>query len=187
MTHRNSSNRSIRIFTLALASVLVALLAVGCASNRTAGERLDDSTITTKVKAKLTADPQVNPFEIDVDTENGVVRLSGVVENADARSEAVKLAADTRGVVRVIDELEAGDQSFGEKVDDATITTKIEAKLAADPEINPFEIDVDTVRGVVTLSGTVHEAAQRAEAERIALETKGVRDVRNRIELERGS
>lgn len=71
----------------------------------------------------------------------------------------------------------------GQQARDAAITTKVKAKLSADPEINPFNIDVDTVNGVVTLSGAVRTEQTRMEAERLARNTGDVRDVVNRIEV----
>lgn len=97
--------------TLALLVVIVAL--AGCSSTRTVGEQVDDATITTKVKSKITADPQVNPFNIDVDTVDGVVTLSGEVETETARAEAGKLAADTEGVVRVVNDIRVGGGGSG--------------------------------------------------------------------------
>lgn len=61
--------------------------------------------------------------------------------------------------------------------DDAAITAKIKTKLAADPEINPFTIDVDTVNGQVTLNGVVKTEAQKAEAIKHARQTRGVTEV----------
>lgn len=80
-------------------------------------------------------------------------------------------------------ENQADDATIGEDIDDAWIVTKIKAKLTADPEINPFNIDVDAVQGVVTLSGTVEKGIARDEAEKLALDTKGVREVHNEIKV----
>lgn len=66
---------------------------------------------------------------------------------------------------------------------DAVITTKVETKLVADPTLNPFEIKVETSHGVVSLSGTVGEAGDRDQAERVAMDTGGVRSVINNIEV----
>jgi hyperosmotically inducible protein len=66
---------------------------------------------------------------------------------------------------------------------DAGITSKIKAKFVADPEINPFNISVETEEGVVYLTGRVHTEAIKEEAERLALDTNGVRQVVNQIEV----
>lgn len=159
------------------------LLGFACASTRSAGTQLDDSTISTRVKSKLAADPEVNPFNIDVDTFDGVVTLRGRVEDERAESMALSLARSTSGVVDVIDEIEIGTKRMAERGSDAWITTKIKSKLAGDPEVNPFNIDVDVDDGRVILSGRVRNARAKTEAEKLATDTAGVVEVDNRIEV----
>lgn len=67
-----------------------------------------DAEVTAKVKARLTADPEVNPFQIDVDTIDGTVTLSGVVDSARQKEEAESLARGTEGVVAVVNNLQVG-------------------------------------------------------------------------------
>jgi hyperosmotically inducible protein len=69
---------------------------------------------------------------------------------------------------------------------DATINTAVKNKLAADPTTSAAKIDVDTSNGVVTLSGKVPTAAEKSEAERIARNTQGVRQVVNNVSVEGG-
>jgi hyperosmotically inducible protein len=166
-----------------IVSLAVLMMLGACSSTQTTGEEIDDAVITSKVKAKLAADPEVNPFEIDVDTLNRVVYLRGTVETRAAMREAEKLARTTSGVLGVVNELNLGDHTFREGLNDATLATKIKAKLAADPDINPFDIDVDADLGVITLHGQVRTVEQKREAEEIARGTDGVRKVRNKIEV----
>ena len=174
-----NTHRLLKTLTLALAVALT----LGCATTRAPNTQMSDAAITAKIKSRITADPELNPFEIDVDTQNRVVRLSGTVETADDRAEAERLARSTKGVSDVRNDIELGDPTFAENVDDAWILTKIKAKLAADPEINPMNIDVDVVRGVVTLSGTVAKEKARSEAEELARSTRGVKSVKNLIDV----
>lgn len=67
-----------------------------------------DAGITAKVKAKLTADPEINPLRIDVDTLDGRVTLSGKVRTEHQREEAESLARGTEGVLEVVNLLEVG-------------------------------------------------------------------------------
>ena len=99
-----------RILLLVLAVVAVTSL-VACSSTTTAGTQVDDAAITAAVKSKLAADGDINPFNIDVDTNEGVVTLQGRVEKAEARAEAEELARTTDGVKRVINLIKVGDQS----------------------------------------------------------------------------
>ena len=79
--------------------------------------------------------------------------------------------------------LERANERVEPYVRDAELTAKVKAKLTADPEINPFQIDVDTVDGKVTLTGKVTTERQREEAEHLARGTEGVLDVVNNLEV----
>jgi osmotically-inducible protein OsmY len=70
-------------------------------AQRSVGEVIDDALITTKVKASLAADPQVSALAINVDTANGVVSLTGVVESEQERQRAIQLTQAIGGVKQV--------------------------------------------------------------------------------------
>jgi len=166
------------------ATLALVFLTVSCASNKPLGVQFDDAAITAAVKTKLAADPEINPFRINVDVESGVVRLSGLVEKDTTRFEAEKLARGTDGVKDVINNVTVGEKTLGSRWEDTTIATKVKSKLTADPEINPFNITVEVQQGVVTLFGRVKSANHRDEAEKLATNTEGVIRVQNLLELE---
>ena len=87
--------------------VLVGAL-TGCESltGKTAGQTMSDASITTAVQTKLTKDHLSNFPRIDVDTERGVVNLSGIVETTAQRDQAERLARQVEGVVRVTNNLQ---------------------------------------------------------------------------------
>lgn len=90
------------LFALALASIL------GCASTSTqegTGEYVDDTVITTKVKAAIFGEPTLKSTEIKVETFKGVVQLSGFVSSAAAENKAVELARSVKGVKSVKDDM----------------------------------------------------------------------------------
>jgi hyperosmotically inducible protein len=80
---------------------------VGQAADR-AGAVAKDAAITTAVKSKLLADPDVGGLKIDVDTRGGVVTLTGTVASRAEADQAVKIARGTDGVDRVMDNLKVG-------------------------------------------------------------------------------
>jgi len=87
------------IFTGALAFTMV-----GCASGpqkESAGEYVDDSMITAKVKAAFAADSNVKATEINVETFKGDVQLSGFVSDAGDAQKAVAIARGVKGVTSV--------------------------------------------------------------------------------------
>jgi len=65
----------------------------------------DDAAITAKVKAAILAEPGLKSLQINVDTKDGTVTLSGIVDNADLRERAKQLASSTAGVKGVVDQL----------------------------------------------------------------------------------
>jgi hyperosmotically inducible protein len=70
-------------------------------AQRSAGDVIDDSLITTKIKARFAADPQVSALAINIDTANGIVSLTGVVDSEQARQRAIQLSQGTEGVKQV--------------------------------------------------------------------------------------
>ncbi len=165
--------------------VLVATLgAFACSTTQPPGEQVNDAALTTKVKAKLAADPEINPFKIDVDTDNGMVTLRGRVDEEGDRTEAVKLARQTSGVRGVHDEIQVGAAPVDEAPGaDAAIATAVKAKLAADPDVSSLNVDVDVEDGVVTLSGVVRSDYAKTHAEELAEKVGGVRSVNNEIQV----
>jgi len=87
--------------------VLAAFLAVAGPAwaaepdTHTAGEIIDDTLITTKVKAALVADPITKAHQISVDTFKGTVKLSGNVDTAEAERRAVEVARGVKGATTV--------------------------------------------------------------------------------------
>jgi hyperosmotically inducible periplasmic protein len=74
-----------------------------------------------------------------------------------------------------------------EGVSDASITTKVKSKLAADTRTSAVKIEVDTVNGVVTLTGAVPSAAEKAAAGEIAKATEDVKSVTNNLTVQPGT
>jgi hypothetical protein len=68
-------------------------------------EKLDDTALTSKIKAKMVLDDTVKARDINVTTHDGVVTLSGEVDTVDAHDRAIRLARETAGVTDVVDRL----------------------------------------------------------------------------------
>ena len=79
--------------------------------------------------------------------------------------------------------LTACGKTTGETIDDATITARVKTSLLNDPLTQGLRIDVDTFKGVVTLSGGVKSAAERDKAIDIARKTPGVVDVKSTLQI----
>ncbi|MET0381867.1 MAG: BON domain-containing protein [Burkholderiaceae bacterium] len=72
-------------------------------------------------------------------------------------------------------------ETVGSYADDSIVTTKVKAKFADDPTVSAMSIKVDTMKGVVQLSGFAKSAEERMMAERLARNTAGVNEVHNNI------
>ena len=80
----------------------------GCQAmtGQTMGETIDDSYITSSVKTQLASDKLVSLTRVDVETNNGVVYLTGQVRTAEQRSHIGSLASEVKGVKRVVNNLQ---------------------------------------------------------------------------------
>ena len=98
--------RSFRISAL----ILIVIVAVGAfaasAQQRSVGQVIDDATITTEIKAKLTADALSNLTKIGVLTRDGVVTLTGDVDSLERKARAVQIASSVRGVRQIVDNVQ---------------------------------------------------------------------------------
>jgi hyperosmotically inducible protein len=154
-----------------------------------------DAGVTTNVKTRLAADDLVKARQIDVDTRDRVVTLSGEVQSAAEETRALEIAKATRGVTSVIDRLSvapepvptAGRVPTSETLDrtDPGITAEIKTKLLADPFVSGLKIDVDTKDRVVTLKGTVGSQAEKDRALAIARETERIVKVDDQLTVRR--
>jgi osmotically-inducible protein OsmY len=71
--------------------------------------------------------------------------------------------------------------STGQYIDDSVITTKVKSALLGDDAVKSFAVSVETVKGVVQLSGFVNTSEQKAAAGRDVRTVKGVTDVHNNL------
>lgn len=97
-----------KAIALASALALGTVTITGCAVARdqqTVGSYIDDTTITTQVKARFADDPTVSAMSIKVETLKGVVQLSGFAKNSAERDQAEAIAANVKGVSRVTNDI----------------------------------------------------------------------------------
>lgn len=180
---------------------------------RTTGETsaMTSSQLESAIKAKFSADAQLNAADLGVsaDAERNEATLTGTVETQELRLQAVAAAKSARAGLLITDKIdvkprevtretftedlarrererakEIGDK-IGDTLDDAWLHTKIVAKLVTNNDTPERKINVDVSNNVVTLRGTVDSAEQKAEAERTAKETEGVKRVINQLKIAR--
>ena len=97
-----------RVFGSFVTLIMILTIAVGCQTltGKTAGENVDDATITAAVKSKLVADKASNLTRVDVDTNRGTVYLNGSVETPDQKAQVERLAWQAKGVKAVVNNLQ---------------------------------------------------------------------------------
>lgn len=81
----------------------------------------------------------------------------------------------------------SGQESTGQYVDDSAITTRVKTRFAKDPTVSAMRIKVQTMKGVVQLSGFAKTDAERQQAEQLASTVPGVQKVENGIQVESAS
>jgi hyperosmotically inducible periplasmic protein len=97
-----------KLITSMLSLIAVILVLSGCQAitGDTLGQNIDDTTITTSVKAKLAADKGSSVTRVQVDTNRGVVALTGTVESSADRARAEQIARGVSGVRGVANNLQ---------------------------------------------------------------------------------
>ena len=99
------------LIALGILALVATIALAACSTTVGTGRQLKDSEITALVKTRLVANPDVAAIDIDVDTLEGTVTLSGRVKTDKERMEALEVARGTEGVKRVTDNLKVGDHS----------------------------------------------------------------------------
>jgi len=138
---------------------------------------LYDEMVMLAVDDELRRSEAVDGHRIDVDVDQGIVTLSGHVNNLLARQVAVGLAERVRGTVSVIDEMVVNTTQR----DDQELIKDINAALKADPGTQYMTVKVDAKRGEVVLSGEVSTNGEKTLVGEVAMSVKGITDLTNQI------
>jgi len=168
-----------------------------------------DSELENKIKAKFESDPLLKSADLSVsaDADKNEATISGVVGKESLRIKAVDLAKETSPGLVLTDKIDVKPpeltreeftearereerekargtgEKLGASLDDAWIHTKLAAKFVGDADTPERKINIDVVNKVVILRGAVDTDEQRAEAERIAMNTEGVKRVVNQLKV----
>jgi hyperosmotically inducible periplasmic protein len=98
----------VRAFKTLTVMVAFLILITGCQAmtGETMGQNIDDGTLTSYVKTKLASDKLVTLTRVGVETNNGIVYLTGEVETAEQKSRIGSLASEVKGVKKVVNNLQ---------------------------------------------------------------------------------
>lgn len=184
--------------TIAIATATTPLMA------NTDDKEYSDTWTKASLTTTYTLNRHLNPFDIDTEVKDGVVTLRGSVESKVERDLAEQLALGVDGVHKVVNELKIDpepsdkmdsanaedkasgsdtERSFMQVVEDANTTAMVKSQLLWNGETEGLSINVDTLHGVVSLSGSVDSKAEAELAEQIAISTEDVRKVENHLKV----
>ena len=165
---------------LASLAALLATLAVPVHAEKSAGDRVDDGTIAATIKASLLDNRSTSSTQINVESYQGTVQLSGFVESQAEKEVAGKIASQTEGVQKVVNSLSIAPRtSIGTKLDDSLTTGRVKAALMDAADVKSLQINVETKNGVAQLAGFVTSNAMKERAGKIAAGVSGVKQVEN--------
>jgi osmotically-inducible protein OsmY len=145
----------------------------------TTPKTITDHGITFAVERGLIFEKGVFPSNVDVNTSEGIVTLSGAVSNLLAKERALKIAQSIRGVRGVIDRITVTPVARP----DADIRKDILAALRQDPATSTYKVDVSVKNATATLSGSVGSYTEEQLAARIAKGVKGIKEIRNDVRI----
>jgi len=171
---RMPRGRSI-LFAAVFAVMILGLTAIPAGA---AKPPLTDRSITDAVEDELLMDTVVPSHRIDVTTTDGIVTLSGSVDNILDKERAARIARIVRGVRAVVNQIRV-DPSLLRT--DWQIREDVEDALRTDPATDSYEIDVKVKDNVVTLSGTVDSWQEKDLCEKVAKGVEGVKGMNNNI------
>jgi osmotically-inducible protein OsmY len=160
---------------------------------QTAGESLTDVRQEVQIWTTYALNPYLRANDLKVTVKDGKATLTGFVPEGVNKELAKEIALGVNGIKEVDNQIVVDGEkpvtnaapvgSYGEVIDDATITVAVKSKLLWSKHTDSLKTTVETKSGRVTLSGTADSAAARDLAGRLAANTRGVISVRNMLEV----
>jgi osmotically-inducible protein OsmY len=153
---------------------------------------ITNARLEAQIWTTYTLNPYLRVHELHVEVLDGKATLRGDVAEDVEKELAGAIAAGVSGIKQVENQIVVNeryqmpkrmDASFGELVEDIVISTAIKSKLLWSKHGESMDTKVVTTGGKVVLSGTVSNADAIMHAERLAAGTKGVKSVKNRLEI----
>ncbi len=176
--------------TLALASIS------GSSFADTVSNDVTEARQESQIWTTYSLSPYLRANDLKVSVDNGTATLTGTVEEDVNKDLAKQIALGVNGIKNVDNQIKvepdyvspartSEERSFGEVVDDASITATVKSKLLWGKNTDGMEMDVDTRMGTVTLNGSADNGASRELAGRMAENTRGVVSVDNQLVVDK--
>ncbi len=171
-------SRQIQVTLLSMA-VLCLVPCLAIAGGKSKNNQISDEDISSAITFRLVRDDAVASHLIDVKTTDGIVELSGSVDNILAKNRAVNLARTIKGVRSVIDQMQVKPVART----DNEIRQDIQSAFLFDPATESYEVTANVNNGKVKLTGTVQSWQEKQLAQKVAMGVKGVKKVENDIDI----
>ena len=149
-----------------------------------------DAWITTKVKSTLLFHRHVSATETKVYVKDGIVTLEGEAKSQAQKELTTEYVRDINHVKGVKNEMIVvtpslvPDATMGDKIDDASITAEVKETLLAHRSTSAIRTKVETTDGVVTVSGTARNEAEKSLVSKLITDINGVTSVINNMTVE---
>lgn len=153
------------------------IMAVFSSSALMANEPISDKEISNAIYNELMFNATTPAHLIDVETTNGIVTLTGSVDNILAEDRAVKIARTVKGVRAVVDNIKVNAPYKA----DFALERAITDALYKDPATDSYEVMIKAKNGKITLTGEVDSWQEKKLTEFVAKGIKGVKKVNNQI------
>lgn len=170
------------LYSLFLMAIAVTLLAIGVPAH---ASKLDDR-IESSAKKSYVFKTYLKDDKVKVDSEDGVVTLTGTVSEESHKSLAQETVAGLPGVKSIDNRLEVKGERPTD-MSDAWLTTKVKSTLLYHRSVSGFKTEVNVKDGIVTLRGNAPSQAQKELTAEYARDIEGVKDVTNELTVTKSS
>jgi len=153
------------------------------------GTEKSDTWIRAKVRSVLALHRNVGGSSTDVDIKDGVITLRGLATSEAQKELVSEYAEDVKGVLRVINVMTVAktpakpDEAVAVTIDDASITAHVKVALRSHRSTSALSTKIETTDGVVTVSGTAKNVAEKTLVTKLATDIIGVKSVVNNMTL----
>ncbi len=180
--------------------VLAAAIAAALSGTSFASVQPSQEVIEARQESQIWTTYALSPYlranDLKVTVHEGKATLTGNVPESVDKDLAKQIALGVDGIKSVDNDIKvnpnytapvkSADRSYGEVVDDASISSAVKSKLLWSRYSDGLTANVDTTRGAVKLTGTADTAEARDAAGKLAMNTHGVRSVNNQLTIEAG-
>jgi len=184
-------------YSLPLAAAIAAAIAGSSAyANTKPTQDVIEARQETQIWTTYALSPYLRANDLQVSVREGKATLTGKVAEGVNKDLAKQIALGVDGIKSVDNRIEiipnykepeqAKDRSYGEKVDDASITSAVRSKLAWSRYSDDLKAEVQTTRGMVQLSGTADTTEAKDAAGKLAMNSHGVHGVNNQLTVQPG-